>query len=128
MSTPLKYLVLQIPGWIITAAVLTTLWHWQFIPQWLAVLGFFAWVLKDLLLYPLLRPAYETGVKTGSAALVGARGVAEENLAPQGYIRVRGELWRAVATPADQVVNAGTEVEIVSADGMRVFVRAIANE
>jgi membrane-bound ClpP family serine protease len=54
--------------------------------------------------------------------------VAEENLAPQGYIRVRGELWRAVATPADQVVNAGTEVEIVSADGMRVFVRAIANE
>jgi membrane protein implicated in regulation of membrane protease activity len=102
------------------------LWHWQFIPKWLAGLGFLAWVLKDLLLYPFLRPAYETGVKTGSAALIGARGMAEENLAPQGYIRVRGELWRAVATPADQVVNAGTEVEIVSADGMRVFVRPIA--
>lgn len=128
MSTPLKYLVFQIPGWMITAAILGSLWHWQFIPKWLAVLGFFAWVLKDLLLYPFLRPAYETGVKTGSAALVGARGVAEENLAPQGYIRVRGELWRAVATPADQVVNAGTEVEIVGADGMRVFVRPIAAE
>ena len=128
MSTPLKYLVFQIPGWIITAAVLASLWHWQFIPQWLAVAGFFAWVLKDLLLYPFLRPAYDTDIKTGSAALVGARGVAEEDLAPHGYIRVRGELWRAVATPADQVVNAGTTVEIVSADGMRVFVRAIANE
>jgi membrane protein implicated in regulation of membrane protease activity len=126
VSTRLKYLVFQIPGWIITAAVLASLWHWQFIPQWLAVLGFFAWVLKDLLLYPFLRPAYETGVKTGSAALIGARGMAEENLAPHGYIRVRGELWRAVATPADQVVNAGTEVEIVSAEGMRVFVRPIA--
>jgi membrane protein implicated in regulation of membrane protease activity len=126
VSTPLKYLVFQIPGWMITAAILRSLWHWQLIPKWLAVLGFFAWVLKDLLLYPFLRPAYETDVKTGSAALIGARGVAEETLAPHGYIRVRGELWRAVATPADQVVNAGTEVEIVGADGMRVFVRPIA--
>jgi membrane-bound serine protease (ClpP class) len=126
VSPRLKYLIFQIPGWVITAAVLERLWHWQFIPKWLAVVGFCGWVLKDLLLYPFLRRAYETDIKTGSAALVGARGIAEEDLAPHGYIRVRGELWRAVVSPPDQVVNAGAEVEIVSADGMRVFVRTIA--
>ncbi|HEX9787695.1 MAG TPA: NfeD family protein, partial [Candidatus Binatia bacterium] len=122
------YLLFQIPGWMITATVLAILWHWQFIPRWLAVAGFFGWLLKDLLLYPFLRRAYETDVKAGSAALVGAKGVAEEELAPHGYIRVRGELWRAVASPPDQVVNAGAVVEIVGADGMRVFVRPIATD
>lgn len=124
MSPKIKYLLFQIPGWIITAIVLLILLHWEFIPKWLAVLCFVAWLLKDLLLYPFLRRAYEPGV-TGSARLVGSRGVAEGDLAPTGYIRVRGELWRAVVSPADNVIRSGTEVEVVSADRMEVFVRAV---
>ena len=124
MSPKIKYLLFQIPGWIITAIVLLMLLHWEFIPKWLAVLCFVAWLLKDLLLYPFLRRAYEPGV-TGSARLVGSRGVAEGDLAPTGYIRVRGELWRAVVSPADNVIRSGTEVEVVSADRMEVFVRAV---
>jgi membrane-bound serine protease (ClpP class) len=128
VSPWLKYLIFQIPGWLIAAAVMTGLWHWQFIPKWLAVLGFFGWVAKDLLLYPFLRRAYESDVKTGSAELVGARGIAEEELAPAGYVRVRGELWRATVSPPDGVVSAGAEVEIVRADGMRIFVRAVVTD
>jgi membrane protein implicated in regulation of membrane protease activity len=124
VSPKIKYLLFQIPGWIITAIVLLMLLHWEFIPKWLAVLCFVAWLLKDLLLYPFLRRAYEPGV-TGSARLVGSRGVAEGDLAPTGYIRVRGELWRAVVSPADNVIRSGTEVEVVSADRMEVFVRAV---
>jgi membrane protein implicated in regulation of membrane protease activity len=114
----------QIPGWIITATIFISLSHWQWIPKWLALICFVGWLLKDLLLYPFFRRAYEPGV-TGSARLVGARGVAEGDLAPNGYIRVRGELWRAVVSPADGVVRSGAEVEIVSAERMEVFVRAI---
>jgi membrane protein implicated in regulation of membrane protease activity len=124
VSPKIKYLLFQIPGWIITAIVLMILLHWEFIPKWLAVLCFVASLLKDLLLYPFLRRAYEPGV-TGSARLVGSRGVAEGDLAPTGYIRVRGELWRAVVSPADNVIRSGTEVEVVSADRMEVFVRAV---
>ena len=124
MPPPIKYLLFQIPGWILSAIVLMLLWHWKFIPQWLAVLCFVGWLLKDLLLYPFFRRAYEPGV-TGSARLVGSRGIAQGDLAPTGYIRVRGELWRAVVSPADQVVRSGSEVEIVSAERMEVFVRAV---
>jgi membrane-bound serine protease (ClpP class) len=84
----------------------------------------FGWLVKDLLLYRFVRRAYEPDL-TGVAKLVGDRGVAEVDLAPSGYIRVRGELWRAIVSPADNVVKSGTEVEIVSAEGMEVFVRAI---
>jgi len=72
-------------------------------------------------MYPLLRLAYEN-VKPGSQALVGTRGVAQDRLDPRGYVRVRGELWNAIANPIDQVIIAGTEVEIVSAEGMQVIV------
>jgi membrane protein implicated in regulation of membrane protease activity len=71
-----------------------------------------------------LRRAYEADRKSGSQALVGARSVAQERLDPRGYVRVRGELWNAVANPIDRVIFAGTEVEIVGADGMEVVVTA----
>ena len=128
MSPWLKYFIFQIPGWVIAAALLAMLSHWDFITGWLAVGAFLAWLLKDLLLYPLLRRAYENDTKTGSAAMVGKTGVAEQDLAPHGYIRVRGELWLAVAAPPDRLVRAGTHVEVVSADRMRLSVRAIALE
>jgi membrane-bound ClpP family serine protease len=51
--------------------------------------------------------------------------VAESHLAPEGLIRVRGELWQAVATPRDLVIQTGIEVEIIDADGMTVFVRPL---
>jgi membrane-bound ClpP family serine protease len=124
MPPRIKYLLFQIPGWIISALVLMLLWHWKLIPKWLAVLCFFGWLLKDLLVYPFFRRAYEPGI-TGSARLVGSRGVAQGDLAPTGYIRVRGELCRAAVRPADQVVRSGAEVEIVSAERMEVFVRAV---
>lgn len=124
MSPPIKYLLFQIPGWIIAAAVLIALVHWEFLTKGIAVLCFFGWLLKDLLLYPFFRRAYEPGV-TGSARLVGSKGIAEGDLTPKGYIRVRGELWRAVASPADHVLRSGTEVEIIGAERMEVFVRAL---
>jgi membrane protein implicated in regulation of membrane protease activity len=124
VSPPIKYLLFQIPGWIIAAAVLTALVHWELLTKGIAVLCFFGWLLKDLLLYPFFRRAYEPGV-TGSARLVGSKGIAEGDLTPKGYIRVRGELWRAVASPADHVLRSGTEVEIIGAERMEVFVRAL---
>lgn len=84
-------------------------------------------MLKDLLLYRFVRRAYEPDL-TGVARLVGARGIAQGDLAPNGYIRVRGELWRAVVSPADGVIPSGAEVEIVSAERMEVFVRVVEAE
>ena len=122
MSPRLKYFFFQLPGWAIAAAVLITLTRFELLPSWLAGACFAAWIIKDLVLYPLLRRAYEPGI-TGSARLVGALGIAEGDLAPRGYVRVRGELWRAVATPGDVMLKSGTEVEVVKADRMELIVR-----
>jgi membrane protein implicated in regulation of membrane protease activity len=124
MSPWIKYLLFQIPGWIIAATVLALLVRWESLSKSLAVVCFIGWLVKDLLVYPFFRRAYEPSV-TGSARLVGSKGIAEGDLNPNGYIRVRGELWRAVVRPGDQVVKSGAEVEVVSAERMEVFVRAL---
>jgi membrane protein implicated in regulation of membrane protease activity len=123
MPTFLRYLIFQIPGWAIGAVIALGLVHWNVIPSWVAVLGFFGLVLKDLAFYPLLRSAYETTVKSGSAALIGKKGTAQDDLSPEGYIRINLELWRAVADPRDPTIASGTEVEVLAAEGMKLIVR-----
>ncbi|HEX6173122.1 MAG TPA: NfeD family protein [Candidatus Binatia bacterium] len=107
------------------ALVLLLVRHYQMISFSGAVICFVAWVVKDWILYPWLRSAYEISNRTGSKTLIGHKGVAESHLAPEGLIRVRGELWRAVAIPRDLTIQTGIVVEIIDADGMTVFVRPL---
>ena len=110
------------------ALVLLLLGHYRMISFLGALICFGAWMLKDLLLYPWLRSAYEISTRTGSKTLIGYKGVAESLLAPNGLIRVRGELWRAVAIPRDVVIQTGIAVEIIDANGMTVFVRPLSDD
>jgi membrane-bound ClpP family serine protease len=52
----------------------------------------------------------------------GAQGVALTTLAPEGVVRVQSEEWTAVAT-TDEPIPAGTPVEVVSVEGLRLYVR-----
>ena len=126
MVTFFRYLFFQIPGWTIAALVAWGLVHWELIPWWLALFGFCGLVIKDLAFFRFVRSAYDVKVKSGSEALVGRRGVVQNDLAPEGYIRINGELWRAGAAANGVVITAGTEVEVVRAEGMKVVVRTLA--
>ena len=123
MAIFFRYLFFQIPGWAITAIAAVALVEWEIIPRWLALLGFGGLVLKDLVSFPFLRSAYEVTVTSGSEALIGRKGIAQGDLAPEGYVKIHLELWRAVAEPSRHTISAGTEVEVVRAEGMRLVVR-----
>lgn len=127
MSTPVKYLLFQLPGWVLAAVILAVLRYWAGIPGWVALGVFVLWVIKDLVMYPLLRTAYESGVKTGADRLIGARGVAQGELSPRGYVRVRGELWQAEVKPSDGPVPPGGRVKVLAAEGMTLIVTAEKN-
>jgi membrane-bound serine protease (ClpP class) len=85
----------------------------------LATAGFFLVVIGAGL------RAQRRRVATGGAALVGARAVTVEKLAPEGRVRLGGEIWNAVA---DRTVEVGDEVEIAGVDGLKLRVRALAKE
>lgn len=110
------------------ALVLLLLGHYQMISFSGALICFAAWMLKDWILYPWLKSAYEVSTRTGSKTLIGYKGVAESHLAPEGLIRVRGELWRAVAMPRNLIIRTGIAVEIIGTDGMTLFVRPVTED
>jgi membrane-bound serine protease (ClpP class) len=64
-------------------------------------------------------------VVTGAAGLVGRHAVVVERLAPDGRVRIGGELWSAVG---DATVEAGREVEITAIEGLTVRVRPVSQE
>jgi membrane-bound serine protease (ClpP class) len=61
-------------------------------------------------------------VQIGPEALVGAVGVAQQELAPRGQIIVHGELWLA---EADSPVAAGESVRVRAVDGLKLRVERV---
>ena len=86
-----RYLLWQAPGWVAVGAALLALSGLADLPVWIVPLGVAAFVTKDMVMYRVVRHTLEPP----RARLVGARGRAVERLAPVGYVRVDGELWRA---------------------------------
>jgi membrane-bound serine protease (ClpP class) len=62
-------------------------------------------------------------IAMGQESLTGRIGVARSDLAPRGNVQLGGELWTAeLAEPGDPL-PAGTRVEVVRVDGIRLLVR-----
>ena len=62
-------------------------------------------------------------IRTGSAALVGARAVAVERIdARGGRVKIGGEVWSARAFDEAQVIEPGSRVEIVKIEGATALV------
>jgi membrane-bound serine protease (ClpP class) len=59
---------------------------------------------------------------TGSAGLIGERGKAHTELAPEGQVFVHGEYWNAVS---EEPVAPGEAVEVVEVMGLKLRVRRI---
>ncbi len=62
-------------------------------------------------------------IRTGSAALVGARATVVERVdANGGMVRLRGETWTARAYDESQVIEPGTQVEVLKIQGATALV------
>ena len=125
MTTWSRYWLFQIPGWALTGVVLLVLRKWIDISLSI-VFGVLALVvIKDFLLYPFLRRAYDTRVQTGVAQLIGSPGVVKQDVDPEGYVLVRGELWKARLKHNDRAAPKGSDVKVEAADGMTLIVEPI---
>lgn len=56
---------------------------------------------------------------TGSEGMIGRIGVAISDCAPEGKVRVMGQIWNATCSDA---VSAGDEVEVTATEGLRLHV------
>ncbi len=116
-----RYLLFQIPGVFFAGIVLGLFVHWGHLTTPLAWALFGLWLLKDLLMFPVTRIAYETPHRPhGPEALLGEEAIAQGVIAAQdageiGWVLVRGELWRALAREGATPLARGDRVRIVEA-------------
>ncbi len=80
-----------------------------------------AWGAFSIFTYRMGSRALKRKPVLGLPAMVGSKGKAVSPLAPQGFIRIKGELWEAKL--ADGRADTGEEVTVVEQDGLKLVVR-----
>ena len=116
-----RYLAAQVPGAVLVGIGLWLFWGETGQPGWMGVLFFAFWIGKDVLLYPLMRRAYESS-ETRAQRLLGAPGIARTVLAPDGQVDVQGEAWRARAVEGEERIDAGEAVVVRGVDRYTLLV------
>ena len=112
-----RYLLAQVPGWVIVAIGAVVASSYGADPR-LAWTIAAAWMVKDLVAYPFVRRAYERS-RSSTESLVGTVGVVRDTLAPSGWVTIRGEVWRAEldAGVLGEPMPAGRKVRVQSVEG-----------
>ena len=120
-----RYLLFQVPGWLVVSAVMGFLHSAAEVSATVGVgvVGFM--VALDFGLYPLFRHSYTSRAQVGVEALSGTKGKVVRSLSPEGFVRVRGERWRARTLEPDGRAEEGETVEIMDARGLTLLVRPL---
>jgi membrane-bound ClpP family serine protease len=102
--------------------ILVVIQYWVVIPVWLlwSIIGF--WIVKDAILFPFIWRAYDWDRAGNSRSMIGERGVAKEKLIPAGYVKIRGELWRAEKIGEGPPIEEGQPVRVKKMEGLTLFV------
>jgi membrane protein implicated in regulation of membrane protease activity len=96
------------------------------VPAWLQIVLFGAASVAGVaVLRPIARRHLHVpaAIRTGTAALVGAKGTVVERVdAHGGRVKIGGEIWSARAFDDAAVIEAGTQVDVVKIEGATALV------
>lgn len=117
-----KYTLVNLPGIAFLVVILVLACNWISIPAWLfgTIIGLS--IAKDVILFPFVWSAYDSRDQGRMRSIIGQRGTALEPLAPEGYIRVQGELWKAGTVNGCLPIGKGETVRVENVQGLKVFV------
>jgi membrane-bound serine protease (ClpP class) len=82
-----------------------------------------AWAVIGTWIFIFTTRALKRQVPVGLPSMVGATGKATGKLAPEGMVKIRGELWGARSAEGD--IATGESVLVIGEDGLRLLVRKI---
>jgi membrane protein implicated in regulation of membrane protease activity len=123
-----KYILFQLPELSVVCVLAIGARGWVGLPDWAAAGIIAVWVIKDVVMFPFVRIAYQPGSQGGATRMVGARGTAQDALQPSGYVRLSAELWRAELQPGSPPVKPGDRVRVIEVRGLTLVVEPDASD
>jgi membrane protein implicated in regulation of membrane protease activity len=110
--------------WMMLGLVIAAAVRWFDVPAWPGLIVLGVWIAKDLLLFPSARRYYES--QPPQRRMIGEEGEALCRLDPEGFARVRGEIWQVRAADDTAAIQAGAPVRVREAQGMRLLVDPVS--
>jgi membrane-bound ClpP family serine protease len=117
-----RYVLLQMPALVLLILMLALVQRWVRLPAWFTWVLISFWIAKDVALFPLTWRAYDRSHKGSADWMIGLRGIAENRLAPSGFVHVRGELWQAEVAANSVPIEKGESVRIYGNRGLTLLV------
>ncbi len=108
-------------GLIVTAAVWGLPRLGVRIPLWGIVLITIAFAIYAAVLYRLGTRTLGKKALPGSTSMIGVSGRVTRPLAPNGFVKIQGELWEATAEKGP--IEGGIDVIVVGQKGFKLVVR-----
>ena len=125
--TLLRYTLFQIPDLILLSLGVAAAVRWWGLPVFVGYGLVALWLVKDVILFPILRVAYESDSASGVDAICGALGVVTQSLAPVGYVRLGSELWKAELASGSGSVLEGSAIRVVELRGLTLLVEPVVS-
>ena len=117
-----RYALLQVAEVALLVLALIVVQRWVDLPAWFGWGLVALWVAKDVILFPFVWRAYDWDRPGATNSMVGTQGIAEERLAPSGYVRVRGELWQAEVMGDGPPLDRGEAVRVRGICGLTLLI------
>lgn len=123
---PLWYTVQAILGWMIEEAILAAVVLWLLplfdinIPLWGIAILMAALAVYSYIMYRVGKSTFLIRPKVAAENIIGDEGTVTKRLAPGGYVKVQGVLWKATCDEAELEID--DEVVVVGIEGLRLIV------
>ena len=106
----------------LAAIVLWGLPRWNIrIPLWGLILAMVSWTAFSVFTHRAGSRALRTKPPVGLHNMIGCQGEVVSRLAPEGMVRIKGELWRARSAGGE--MKEGIEVIVVGQDRLELIVQ-----
>jgi len=83
------------------------------------------WAVLGTWLFIITSHALKKQAPAGLPSMVGTKGKTTTRLAPEGMVKIKGELWSARSAEGD--INTGEAIVVVGEERMKLLVRKVGN-
>ena len=125
-------LVLAVVSTAMEEVAIVLIWRWVLprfaieIPVPVLVAVMVAWAAFSAGLFVFTTRVLKKKALAGLSSMVGVRGRVVGSLAPEGFVKIGRELWKAVST--EESLKDGDKVEVVRENGLTLVVRKVSPE
>jgi len=117
-----RYLLFQLPELVLVGVALLLLVGLNVLAANVGWLLLGVWFVKEVVLFPFVRGAYEPSDPSGTASMLGATAVVINRLDLAGTVRIGPELWAACLDAGSEPAEVGATVRVKSVQGLTLHV------